>query len=102
MLDECAVLRTGVLDMLRNDPFPGIPQSLAVPHVMVSVRPTIHDLQFLIDILFLHQLGREVDGLDFDVQLAQLCRQFVYLLAQGFDINGCHILDLAARVAFAG
>jgi hypothetical protein len=36
-------------------PFPGILQSLAVPHAMVSVRPTIHDLQFLIDILPLDQ-----------------------------------------------
>ena len=50
---KCAVPCTGVPDMLREDPFPGILQSLAVPQLKVSVRPTTHNLQFLIDILFL-------------------------------------------------
>ena len=53
MLDKCAVIHTGVLDLLREDPFPGILQSLAVSMMKVSVRPATHNLQFLIDVLFL-------------------------------------------------
>ena len=42
-----------VQDLHREDPFPGFLQSLAVLSMKVSVRPTIHNLQFLIDILVL-------------------------------------------------
>jgi hypothetical protein len=53
VLDKCAVIHAGVLDLLCEDPFPGILQSLAVPMMKVSVRPATRNLQFLIDALFL-------------------------------------------------
>ena len=49
----------------------------------------------------LDQFSREVDGLDLDIQLAQLCRQFVYLHTQVARRGSRLLLDVG-ELCFVG